>query len=73
MVDVVGQLYALLPIHILEHIDGLIAASTIVGLLIWGELGGVLYLLDNLKIAVGLTCTIATVSFVSKLLKLWGQ
>ena len=36
MVDVVSQLHALLTVHVLEHIDGLVAANPVVGLLVLG-------------------------------------
>ena len=68
-----GQLYALLTVHVLEHIDGLIAASPVVGLLIFGELGGILHPLDDFEEVVRLTGTITTVGFIGERLELRGQ
>ena len=73
VVDGVRQLHPLLTVHIFEHIDGLVAAGTVIGLLILGELCGVFHLLHRFKVVIRLTRTIASIGFVGKLLKFWRQ
>ena len=73
MVDVVGQLDALLTVDVLEHIDRLVAARAIVGLLILGELGGLFHILNNHKEIVSLTRTIGAVGLVGERLELRGE
>jgi hypothetical protein len=55
MIDVMSLLHALGTIHIPEHIDGLVATGTIVGLLIARELCGSLNLLYSIEKIICLT------------------
>ena len=73
MVDVMGELDALLAVDILEHIDSLIGARTIVGLLIWRELSSFLDLLDGFEVVFSLAGTVGAVSLVGQCLELRGQ
>ena len=72
-IDSMRHLDTLLTVYVLEHIDRLVAAGAVVGLLIVGKLGGVLQPFDAVKELVGLSRTIVTIHFVGKLLKLVGQ
>ena len=73
MVDGMRQRHALLAVDVLEHVDGLVAAGTIVGLLILGVLGGILQPAQGVEELIGSARAVITIDLVGQLLQLGRQ